>query len=520
MKLVLLRPPVVHLSADIYGSIPGIPSGIAYLAAAVRSRGHDVKIIDAYGERPHRFYSFRDRYVARGLNPAEAASRIPADCGVAGVSVHCCGEHSMALEIVAEIRALRPAVKIVVGGYHATFLPEKFLDGGADFVVMGEGEERLPRLLESLDAGEDPEGQEGLATKRAVIPRTEGPVDLEAAPFAAVDLLPLESYWKLKYGHGPFAGRYMNMMTSRGCPYRCSFCQAPLMSGGRWTAKSPSRVLEEIEFYRSTLGVSDFHIQDENFATDRARAASICRALAELPRRVTFCFPSGVKMETLDEEMIRLLASAGCRYISLSPESGSSRVLSLMNKVADIERVPSLLEAASSAGIRTCAFMATGYPGETKEDRRLTAAYVRRLARAGADEVIMPIVTPFPATPAMSEPALQGFREYDELCFSPVWRPDYGSLNRYRNRVYLSFLIARILFRPLAVLRQMLRLVTGRFGTKTEMTVYRKLRDLPDLAAALVRSEYGFLRPGRNRRPVACFHPFEKNDGEPPRKAV
>lgn len=520
MKLALLRPPVVHLSADIYGSIPGIPSGIAYLAAATRSRGHDVTIVDAYGERPHRFYTFRGRYVARGLTPAEAASRIPADCGAAGVSVHCCGEHSMALELVAAIRAARPSAKIVVGGYHATFLPGEFLEGGADFVVLGEGEVRLPRLLDSLDAGENPEGQEGLAARGAVVPRAEGPVDLETTPFAAVDLLPIENYWRLGYSHGPSAGPYMNMMTSRGCPYNCSFCQAPLMSGGRWTAKSPGRVLEEIEFYSSTLGVSDFHIQDENFATDRNRAAAICRALADSPRRVTFCFPSGVKMETLDEEMIRLLASAGCRYLSLSPESGSPRVLSLMNKVADIERVPVLLKAASRAGIKTCAFMATGYPGETREDRRLTAAYVRRLARAGADEVIMPIVTPFPATPAMSEPLLQGFREYDELCFSPVWRPDYRTLNRYRNRVYLSFVLARILYRPLSVLMQMLRLATRRFGTKTEMTVYRKIRDLPDFAAAFVRREYGFLRPGRNRRPVACFTSLEKDDGEPPRRAV
>ena len=78
MRLVLIRPPVVHLKADFYGSIPGIPAGIAYLAAAVRKAGIDVEILDAYGLDPHRFYTFRDRYIARGLTPGEIAEKMKA----------------------------------------------------------------------------------------------------------------------------------------------------------------------------------------------------------------------------------------------------------------------------------------------------------------------------------------------------------------------------------------------------------------------------------------------------------
>jgi radical SAM superfamily enzyme YgiQ (UPF0313 family) len=494
MRIVLVRPPVVHLSADVYGSIPGIPSGIAYLAAAVRASGHAVGLIDGYGEKPHNFYRYRSRYIARGLTPGDISRRIDSSTEVAGVSVHCAGEHSMACEILKTIRAGHPGMTTVVGGYHATFVPEAFIEAGADYVVLGEGEERLPRLLDSIGRGEDPSGQEGLATGSCVTPRTTGPVALENQPFAAVDLLPLENYWKLHYGHGPFAGRYMNIVTSRGCPYHCSFCQAPLMSGGRWTARSAEKVLEEMEWHTSNLGVRDFHIQDENFATDGERARRICSMLVERGSPVTFCFPSGVKMETLDDGLLELLARAGCRYISLSPETGSARVLSLMNKVADIEKVPALFRKAAALGIRTCAFMATGYPGETDADRRLTRNYVKRLAVSGVDEVIMPVVTPFPATPSMQEESLQGFGEYDELCFSPVWRPDYRRLDRFRAGVYVAFYATRLIRRPLAVLAQIGRLVTGRFGTKTEMTVYRKIRDIPDLLSAIVG---GRMRPGR-----------------------
>jgi radical SAM superfamily enzyme YgiQ (UPF0313 family) len=88
------------------------------------------------------------------------------------------------------------------------------------------------------------------------------------------------------------------------------------------------------------FGVRDFHIQDENFAVDRERVEKICRGLIDGGFGITFCFPSGLKMETLDRDLLELLARAGMRYFSLSPESGSRRVLALMNKTADIDRVP------------------------------------------------------------------------------------------------------------------------------------------------------------------------------------
>lgn len=495
MRIALVRPPVVHLARDLYGSIPGIPSGIAYLAAAVRAAGHETRIVDAYGLAPHRFYRFRRRYLARGLTPAEAVRVIEPGTEVIGISVHCATEHSMSLALLSEARAAFPEARLVVGGYHATFVPEDFLAGGADFVVLGEGENRLPALLRALESGLSAGEIEGIAAPGRINPRTSPPIELDPMPFAAFDLLPLETYWRLRYGHGPWAGRYVNMITSRGCPYHCSFCQAPLMSGGRWTSKSASRVLEEIEWYSGEYGVGDFHIQDENFATDRARVERICAGLSAREDPVSFCFPSGLKMETIDGDLLELMAGAGCRYISLSPETGSRRVLALMNKTADLERVPGLFRKAGGLGIRSCAFMATGYPGETPFDRRRTLSYVFRLARSGADEMVMPIVTPFPATESMKEELLQGFSEMDELCFSPVWRRDYARLDIYRNLAYIVFGLGRVLFHPLRAAAGILRVLRGRFGTKTEMTVWRKVRDLPDIAAALAR---GDLLAGRH----------------------
>ena len=272
----------------------------------------------------------------------------------------------------------------------------------------------------------------------------------------------------------------MNILTSRGCPYKCSFCQAPQMSGGHWLAKSAHRVLEELQFYIDRYGIRDFHLQDENFAINRERVEDICRGILDQKMDITFCFPSGLKMETLDNELLELLAEAGCRYFSLSPESGSTRVLALMNKTADIEQVPILIKKAYDLRIATCCFFVAGTPGEIPSDRRETRAFIRKLARTGVDEIVMPIMTPFPGTPSMENPELQGFSEIDELCFSPVWRTDYRKLDRFRVGTYLHFYLIRILFHPIGFIGMLGRILIGKCRTKGEMTARRIFMDLYD----------------------------------------
>ncbi len=482
MQITFIRPPVVHLKADFYGSIPGIPSGLSYLAGSVRAAGHQVDIVDGYGEAPNRFYTFRKKYRARGLTPEEIADRTPSS-SVAGLSIHCATEHSMGLEIIRELKRKSPARLVLVGGYHTTFVPEDFVEAGADYVILGEAEKRLPLLLKIIENNGDFEELDGVVTKDFSKPRiSKYIVNLNEQPFAAVDLLPLNNYWNLGYSHGPVkrGKRYMNILTSRGCPYKCSFCQAPSMCGGNWLAKSAEKVLEEIQFHIDKYDVRDFHIQDENFAIDRKRVEDICNGIIDRKLNITFCFPSGLKMETLDDTLLELMAEAGCRYFSLSPESGSTRVLKLMNKIADIHRVPKLIEKASKLGIATCCFFVAGTPGEIPSDRKETRAFIRFLARAGVDEVVMPIMTPFPATLSMKEPDLQGFSEMDELCFSPVWRDDYKPLNRFRIGVYFHFYATRMLFHPIAFVSMIFRIIRGNCRTKGEMTSRRLVQDFFD----------------------------------------
>lgn len=477
MHLILIRPPVIHRRGDFYGSIPGIPIGIAHLAAVVQAAGHRVTVLDAYGLAPRRLYSFGSDYVARGLTPPEIIRSVSAEIDAVGLSVHCTTEQAMARVLLRELRAAYPGTPLIVGGYHPTFVPEQFVAMGADYVVLGEGEHRLPALLNSMEGRGPVEEIEGLATGEEVRPRTRLLESLDGFPLPAAELLPLENYWKLPYGHGPVRGPYMNVITSRGCPFRCGFCQAPLMSGGKWLARSPGDVIRELAHYHDRWGITDFHIQDENFALNRSRAAQICREVIRLDRGFTFCLPSGINAMTLNEELVDLMARAGFRYLSVSPETGSPRVLELMGKRMDLQRVSATVAMTSKRGIRTNACFMLGYPGEEDQDRRMTRRYVAHLARQGLDELIIPIMTPFPGTASMA--AFPG-RESEELCFSPRWRSDYRTLSRFRTGVYAVFLILKAFRRPGASLRQIVNVLTRRHETKGEMTITRVALDAFD----------------------------------------
>ena len=162
-------------------------------------------------------------------------------------------------------------------------------------------------------------------------------------------------------------------------------------------------------------------------------------------------------------------------------------------KRMDLDHVRDVVRWASRAGIRTNACFMLGYPGEAPSDRKATKRYVGDLARAGVDEVIIPIMTPFPGTPSMKN--FPG-RRSEELCFSPRWREDYRSLSLYRTWIYIRFFMRKVRYRPLRLLRQVTNVILRRHETKGEMTITRMIRDSYDWH---VRRRLGRLT-GRGRQ--------------------
>lgn len=490
MKIALLRPPVVNLRNSPFGSTPGMPSNLAYLAAVLKEHGHCVTVVDSYGLAPARFMRYKEKFEARGLTPAEAVELVPPGVGMIGISVHCTLEHGNSIALVRESRRRHPRATVVVGGYHTTFCVEPFLEAGADFVLQGEGEHRLPLLIDSIEKGVSFD-MDGIYGRGEAQPRTPRVCPIEDLPFGDYDSIPLENYWRLHYAHGPVVtGRFINMFTSRGCPHACAFCQTPKMWGGKWMAKSPGRIVDEMDSYHDRYGVSDFHIQDENFSLSRQRTRDFALELLRRGRRYTYCFPSGIKAETVGYDELLLLRRSGCCYFALSPESGSQKVLGLMNKSVDLDHVHKVVRWCSELGIKVNCNFVLGFPGETRADRRMTYSYIRRLAASGLDEVVTFMLTPLPET-GVADLKPDGI-EYEDINFSPTWRDNYRQITAARIWVYVQFSLIKLLLHPGKLAENLFSVLTRRFRMKGDMTVYRFFADFWDRFA---RPLLGETRP-------------------------
>lgn len=473
MKIVFINLPLLALKGDFLGSgIPSLPVGTPYLAAFLREKGYNVSIIDAFGEKPYQTRLYKNKYLLKGLDMEEIISRISTDVDAIGISVHSGETFSFSLELIKEIK-IRLNVPVVVGGAFPTVVHDRFISAGADYVVLSEGEYTMLELLESLQGKRKPDSIDGIAYMDKYNPKTKFIENLDMLPFPAIDLLPLSNYWKLGYAHGPVSGKYTFLITSRGCPYNCNFCAAPSIWQRKWRVRSPGNVVDEMEYHFKKYGISDFHIQDDNMTFRKERVLKICNEILNRCLKVTWKLAAGMKIETIDEDTLTWMKKAGCDYISFSPETGSKDVLKLIRKPFDYDYALKMVKKANELGIKTQACFVLGFPGETDTDLDKTKNYIGRLAKAGADEIGLFIMTPLPGAAAYDAfPRI----DYEELNFSPKWRDDYKKLKHTRIRFYIYFLFTRLIYHPVKTLRSIYNLFTRKFEIKMEMTLYRMIR--------------------------------------------
>jgi len=232
--------------------------------------------------------------------------------------------------------------------------------------------------------------------------------------------------------------------------------------------------VDEIEYFNKTLGVAEFHLEDLDPTISDPRIRQICAEILLRGLKITWKIAAGTKVETMrNEETIDLMAQAGCRYISISPETGSPRLLKLMRKPFDLAHAVRLVRRMNQVNIRSQACFVLGYPGETEKDLQMTWDLVRDLTRVGVDEIALFIITPVPGSSISRQ--FSGYSSLSELNFSPTWRNDYVRLNRFRVRLYANFLWWKLRYHPLKLLRQPINFLSRRFETKMEMVPYRAL---------------------------------------------
>lgn len=457
MKLCLIAPPTRHMIRtnvpevvdEVTGCYP--PLGLLYVAAAAEQTGrHEVCVIDC---------------VAEGLNDEQLAARIaackPEVVGIQAITFTVIDAYNTA----RLVKRISPSLPVLMGGPHVNLYPAETLSlPEVDYLLLGEGERTIGPFLDTLARGNEPSEVPGAVFRDGNGAIRYGPPnplieDLDSLPLPARHLLDQRRYRSV-LGRG----RYLTtIMSSRGCPARCIFCDRPHL-GKKFRARSARSVVEEMRQSHERFQTDEFFFYDDTFTIDRKRVFEICRAIQEAGLRVFWDIRA--RISNVDHEMLEALYAAGCRRIHFGIESGNEKILRIIRKGVNLERAREIFEYCRRIGIETLAYFMLGFPEEGPREIEDTINYALSL---DCDYVHVAVTTPFPGTELYRLGLEKGLYQKDywaEFARNPTkdFVPELWTENLSREELikYMFLLYRRFYRRPRYLLRRVLKVRSAR----------------------------------------------------------
>jgi radical SAM superfamily enzyme YgiQ (UPF0313 family) len=353
------------------------PLGLSYMAAVLEQNDIEVKIFDCpvcemdHEKLKSELDSFQPTIVGIGAMTPIIESALKS----ANVSKQVC-----------------PDAKVVMGGPHATFADKQIIsdEKDVDIIVRGEGEETLLEL-----AKQSPEMQkigdiQGITFRKdnQVVRSVDRPFiqNLDALPFPAYKYIQMKRY--------RITGmKLLPIISSRGCPFQCSFCVASQMFGAKYRARSSKNVLDELEWLKNEYNAEGIAFQDDTLTFDKKRALEICDGMIE--RKLKLPWGCSSRADVVTKEVLAKMAKAGCDEICFGVESGCQRIRDSLKKKVTTEQCENAIKWAKEAGIFVTVSVILGYPGETKETLRESLEFVRQVE---PDDVWLCHATPYLGT--------------------------------------------------------------------------------------------------------------------------
>lgn len=385
MKILLLNPGFkrkLGKSERISTILP--PLGLAYIAAFLREKkkNADVKILDinALNLEVKDVINYAERYKP---NLVGLSATTPTICKV--------------FDIAKSINEKYPEIKIIVGGPHPSALPlESIKKSFIDFVAIGESELTMLELVEELekDRKKNFKKIDGLVFKekgRIIKNKERARIkELDSLPFPAFDLLPLDKYTSANSQYKKF----INILTSRGCPGRCVYCNK-LIFGDICYTRSAENIIKEIEFLIKKYKYKEFHIVDDLFTIDRKRVIDFCNLLLKKNIKIKWKCGNGVRVGTVDLELLKLMKKAGCYSLSYGIESGNQQILNNIRKGQTLKQCANAVKWTKEAGIECIGFFMLGNLGENEKTMQETINFAKNL---DLDIAQFSILVPYPGT--------------------------------------------------------------------------------------------------------------------------
>lgn len=398
--------PFAVLSKSTYSAPVTLPIGPAYLAAVLERSGYRVSIIDAVGAAIEQIRrSHCGGFNIHGLGSAEIVERLDSDARIIGLSMMFSQEWVEHRSLIRSIRAARPDAAIVVGGEHATAMPEFILRDcpEIDYLVSGEGELSFLQLCHAIFSGQATDDIAGICRIDQYGKYIDGALSRRIAtvdelPTPAWHLCPVENYFIDNWTMGIAMGRNMPILATRGCPYQCTFCSNPRMWTTRYLMRAPDDVVREIEFLIQRYNANSVDFFDLTAIVKKEWIMEFCRTLKSRKVHVTWQLPSGTRSEALDEEALRAIFHAGCRYLVYAPESGSEETLQRIKKKLKLPKLVQSVRSAVAIGHTVKVNLIIGFPHEGWRHVLQTVAFACRMAIVGAHDCNIAIFTPYPGS--------------------------------------------------------------------------------------------------------------------------
>lgn len=405
MKICLISAPTANQfdsrpvgeaeAARIMGELA--PVGILSLAAVLEAKGLQPEVVDLnrvyydWLQQSHRsnagadFCSFAGDYFARR------------DFDFFGFST-VCSSYPVTLRIAAEVKRTHPRSVVVLGGPQASVVDVSTLRAypSIDLVVRGEAEHTLPELVDKLSGGRSLAAIPGITFRRdedgEIVRNPAAPLvaDLDALPFPAFHLFPDVRFC-----------RHFPLELGRGCPFSCTFCSTNDFFRRNFRLKSPAQMIADMRRVKQTYGVNSFELVHDMFTVDRKRVVAFCEALLE--SKEEFIWGCSARTDCVDEELIALMAKAGCRGIFFGIETGSRRMQKIIDKGLELNDSAERVRSCDKFKINTAVSLMAGFPDETMDDLRDTAAFFVDSLRYDYADPQLSILAPLADTPIQKQ---------------------------------------------------------------------------------------------------------------------
>ncbi|MFH1798713.1 MAG: radical SAM protein [Candidatus Omnitrophota bacterium] len=359
MKVLLVKP-----LSDMHVIL--LPIGLGYLASYCQKQNPnlELKILDCHRER---FTEEKFKEYIRNFKPDVI--------GFTALSM----EINSARAFAFYAKQVKSEIVTIIGGPHVSALPRTVLaDRNVDYVFRGEAEVGFSYFIKHFSSNERLNSP-GLGYLKG-----EDLIFNDSSVIDELDDIPFPDYQKMQFEKYPkmyFMKRFPSapILSSRGCPFTCTFCAGHMVSGRKWRSRSVDNILMEIEYLSRKYNIREINFWDDNFTFDRSRTEEFCGRFKKLNKHIIWWCPNGVRLETLDKSILVKMKQSGCYSVAFGVESGSEKIQQDMKKRISFKKLKEMSEFSHSIGLRTQGFFILGYPTEKEEDILATIKLARTL---------------------------------------------------------------------------------------------------------------------------------------------